>query len=348
MVLPGRQPFHTGRLADLTDPEQRARQAFEQAFKIDSLYGGPIQHMSRLAFVTGDTAAQRVWTARQFALDSTAENVPLAEWDMLQSRRDAGGITRLLSQLKSQPVLLTQSILFQNPLDSVTIAHQPELMDAFHSLAVSRGDRTEMALMHVITLLNRGRPLEAAKWADSLYSISPSNANIAGAAALYYGGILPDSSLLTDDLRDFIRFSHGDPAATQRTLAFERAKVGGGLAPELLVPLATGDRSDAGGSATRSGCRAQGGLGRFAVARPAGNVEFATIQLARLYQAQGRIDRALRAIRRRYSSNGEPNPLGWPNRCDWRGCSPPKWVTRSAPSGPTGIISRCEWTPSHP
>ncbi|HWA56673.1 MAG TPA: hypothetical protein VG692_05430, partial [Gemmatimonadales bacterium] len=41
-----------------------------------------------------------------------------------------------------------------------------------------------------------------------------------------------------------------------------------------------------------------------------GAIEFASIELARLYQAQGRIDRALRAIRRRYSSNGEPVPVG--------------------------------------
>ncbi|MEO8031681.1 MAG: protein kinase [Gemmatimonadota bacterium] len=302
--------FHAGRLADLPDPVQRARQAFEKAFKIDSLYAGPIQHMARLAFVTGDTAAQRLWSARQFALDSTAENIPLARWDFMQSSRDAAGVTHFLSQLKSQPLLVAQSILFQNTLDSVTIAHQPELMDAFLALAVSRGDRVEMASMHIFTLLNRGRPLEASTWADTLHSINPLSGNTAGIAALYYGGALPDSSLLTDDLKDFIRATHGDPAAAQRTVAFERARVAADslqgfwyrwqpvteamLAVQRHEPDA-GRKVDLADSLWR---------GRE------GNAEFAAIQLARLYQAQGRSDRALRAIRRRFYGNGEPNPPG--------------------------------------
>ena len=37
---------------------------------------------------------------------------------------------------------------------------------------------------------------------------------------------------------------------------------------------------------------------------------FASIQLARLYEKQGRTERALRAVRRRYSPNGEPEPVG--------------------------------------
>ena len=40
--------FHFGRLSDIPEPEVRARQAFEQAFQRDSLYGAPIQHMAAL------------------------------------------------------------------------------------------------------------------------------------------------------------------------------------------------------------------------------------------------------------------------------------------------------------
>jgi serine/threonine-protein kinase len=303
--------FHTGRLADLTDPEQRARQAFEKAFRIDSLYGGPIQHMSRLAFVTGDTAAQRLWTARQVALDSTAENVLLAQWDLFQASRDGAGITRLLTELKSQPLLTTQAILFQNTLDSITIAHQPELMDLFQSLAVARGDRVEMATMHAVTLLNRGRPTEAAKWLDTLHSVgTPQSGNFAGLAYLYYGSTTMDTMFLTADFRDFIGLARGDPAATQRSLAFQHARVAADTlqtfwyrwlpVTEAMLAVRRHDpdaerKVDLADSLWR---------GRQ------GNAEFASIQLARLYQAQGRIDRALRAVRRRYSSNGEPNPAG--------------------------------------
>ncbi len=40
------------------------------------------------------------------------------------------------------------------------------------------------------------------------------------------------------------------------------------------------------------------------------NSQWASIQLARLFEAQGRTDRALRAIRRRTNSLGEPTPQG--------------------------------------
>jgi serine/threonine-protein kinase len=302
--------FHAGRLADLADPEQRARQAFEKSFRLDSLYGGPIQHMSRLAFVTGDTAAQRLWTARQLALDSAAENVVLARWDLAQANRDAAGITSLLAQLKSLPLLVTQSILFQNPLDSVTIAHQPELMDQFHSLAVGKGDREEMARMHVVTLLNRGRPAEAAQWLDSVRSVNGGNAILDVLAFLYYGAPTIDTTVLNAEQKDIVRMTLGDPAAGQRALKLMRPRAAADSLQgfwfrwvpmtEAMVAVQRHD-PDANRKVDLADSLWQGRQG---------NIEFASIQLARLYQAQGRIDGALRAIRRRYSSNGEPTPLG--------------------------------------
>src|SRR3954453_8812852 len=40
---PGDFLFPFGRVSDIADPEVRARQAFEQAYQRDSLYGAPIQ-----------------------------------------------------------------------------------------------------------------------------------------------------------------------------------------------------------------------------------------------------------------------------------------------------------------
>ena len=41
-----------------------------------------------------------------------------------------------------------------------------------------------------------------------------------------------------------------------------------------------------------------------------GNASWASIQLARLYEAQGRTDRALRAVRRRWMPLGQPDSEG--------------------------------------
>ena len=57
---PTTHTFHgTIELTDIAEPERRARQAFEKAFQLDSLYAGPITHMARVALMAGDTAAQR-------------------------------------------------------------------------------------------------------------------------------------------------------------------------------------------------------------------------------------------------------------------------------------------------
>ena len=86
--------FHFGRLSDIPEPEARARQAFEQAFQRDSLFGGPIQHLAALTWVVGDTAAQRLWTRRMIALDSAGEGVPGARWNLLQATRDEAASPR--------------------------------------------------------------------------------------------------------------------------------------------------------------------------------------------------------------------------------------------------------------
>src|SRR5262249_27939807 len=73
--------YHGGAAADLPDHELRAKKAFEEAFRRDSLYGSPIQHLGSVAFVAGDSAALRRWTARALALDTTYAD--FFRWNLL-------------------------------------------------------------------------------------------------------------------------------------------------------------------------------------------------------------------------------------------------------------------------
>ena len=300
--------FHAGRLADIAEPERRARQAFEKAFQLDSLYAGPITHMARVALMAGDTAAQRLWASREFALDSTSETGPLTRWDLLRSTRDSAGAARFLATDGAKPGI-AQGILFQNPLDSFTIAHQPQLLQLFHAQAASQAERVEMAFSHAVILLNRGRPAEAAAWMDTLYSVAP-NPFYHWVVAGYFGGELRDTSRLSPELLDALHAHNGDTAATKRSLAAQRERAAQDSLQGFwfrMVPLTEAilavQRHDP--AATRlldvadSLWRGQ-----------EGNVEWAAMRIARLYQEQGRMDRGLRAIRRRYSSLGEPKPMG--------------------------------------
>jgi tetratricopeptide (TPR) repeat protein len=305
--------FHGGRLADIPDPEVRARQAFEKAFDLDSLYGGPITHLARLNFVVDDTAAQRLWARRQIALDSTAESVPLVRWDLLQASGDAAGVEAFLAVLPSQPIDVARAILFQNPRDSVTIAHQPELFDAVHRMATTRAERFDMAFSRWFLLLNRGRPAEAAQWLDTLRAIAPGSAAIQSVlGAIWYGGDAPDSASLAANpgAARLLRFSQGDRSVGPAILKDVREAA----AKDTLqgfwyrwAPLVEAWIAVEGGDP---------GAARLVDAADSlwkgweGNANFASIQLARLYEEQGRTDRALRAVRRRFSPNGEPEPPG--------------------------------------
>ncbi len=205
--------FHGGRLADpgLGQPGPSGlRKGLPTRFALQR----PDQPHGPGGVVAGDTTAQRIWAARMIALDSTAEGIALAGWDLLQSRGMPPASRASVSAFPAQPLgEVTQAILFQNPLDSITIAHQPALLDAFHTLAATPGERTEMGMMHYFTLLNRGRPAEAARWLDTLRVVSPGNASItAMRGPMYYGGVLTDTTICRADLRDFRRVAQGtDP-----------------------------------------------------------------------------------------------------------------------------------------
>jgi tetratricopeptide (TPR) repeat protein len=305
--------FHGGRLSDIPDPEVRARKAFEQAFQRDSLYGGPILHLTRLAFVMSDTAAQALWTRRQIALDSIGEGVPSAQWDLLQSKRDSQGIEAFLANLGTQSLGVPQGILFFNPLDSVTVAHQVELLDAVHQLSATKADRVDMAFTRWYVLLNRGRPAEAARWLDTLRTLNPVSAAIQSVlGATWYGAEAPDTSILAGnkDAASLQRFVDGDLSTITPLMASYREKAAQDTLQGFWFRWAP--TFDAWVAVKRGDPAAQRLLDvadSLWVGRPANNT-WASILLAQLYQSQGRIDRALRAVRRRYSPLGEPEAAG--------------------------------------
>ena len=305
--------FHGGRLADIPDPDVRARQAFEKAFELDSLYGGAIAHLARVNFILGDTAAQRRWVRREIGLDSSAQSVTEAKWDLLQASPDAGGVKTFLAGLPSQPLGVPQAILFQNAWDSLTIAHQPELMDAVHRLATTQAQRFDMAFSRWFYTLNRGRPAEAAQWLDTLRTMNAGSAAIQSVlGTIWYGAEAPDTSTLASnpDAANLLRFSQGDLSVVPsiltriRDLAAKDTLQGFWYRwTPLFEAWVAVERGDPG--AERLVDVADSLWRGFE-----GNAQFASPALAQLYQKQGRTERALRAIRRRYSPNGGPQPVG--------------------------------------
>ncbi|HKU63141.1 MAG TPA: serine/threonine-protein kinase [Gemmatimonadales bacterium] len=303
--------LHFGRVSDVADPEVRARQAFEQSFQRDSLYGAPIQHLAVLTWVSGDTAAQRLWTGRLIALDSTAEGVPGARWNLLQARRDTAGLRAFLSKLDSNPTSVAQGILFFEPLDSLTTVFQDQLFDAAYRLAATKAERIQVAADRVRALNNRGRPSQAARWIDTVATMSVRQAGFLGVIGMYwFGGGRADTTTMDSEQRDIWAAYGGDAARGARLLAFWKQKAAADSTdgfylrgvPLLEARLAT-MRGDP--AAARLTDRADSLWQGYSDA-----ASWAGLELARLYEGQGRVDRALRAVRRRYSPLGEPESGG--------------------------------------
>jgi eukaryotic-like serine/threonine-protein kinase len=303
--------FHAGRISDIADPEVRARQAFEQSFQRDSLYGAPIQHLAMLTWIAGDTAAQRLWTQRLIALDSTAEGVPGARWNLLQARRDTAGIRAFLSRLDGGPMSVPQGIVFFEPLDSLTIVYQDRLLDAAYRLAATKTDRAQVAGDRVRALVNAGRPSQAAKWIDTVATMNLRAAGFLGVTGMYwFGGGPADTMKMDAEQRDIRAAYGGDAARATRLLAFWKQQAAAdstdgfySRAAPLLEARVASMRGDP--AAPRLTDRADS----LWQGREDGHA-WAGLELARLYEGQGRVDRALRAVRRRWLPLGEPEAAG--------------------------------------
>ena len=143
----------------------------------------------------------------------------------------------------------------------------------------------------------------------------------------------------------------GDAAAGQRLLALwqgpgRQGLIGRGSAFARLpcsgAKLAVDRRGPGGGAPARSSPIPSGSAvmeGR----------SWASFELARLYEKQGRVDRALRALRRRWIPMGKPSPrAGLAQALSPGGpaCRPGQ-TTRWVRSARIGITCGCEWIPSH-
>ena len=261
--------FHFGRLADIPQPELRARQALEQSFQRDSLYGAPIAHLTAVTYVAGDTAAQRVWTRRLIALDSAGESVPAAQWNLLQTTRDTAGIAVFLGGLGSRPMQVSQGILFFNTLDSVTIAHREALLEAVHRLAASKEERFIMAGDRARYLWNMGRPGEAAKWIDTLATLNRAQAGLVSLlGSHWFGGGPADTTIMDAEQLDSWKTWRGDAAAGQRLLSLWQGRAakdsldGFSVRASALLRAKLADRSPGPGGGAPARSR------RFPLGRP--------------------------------------------------------------------------------
>jgi hypothetical protein len=168
-----------------------------------------------------------------------------------------------------------------------------------------------VAVDRVRYLWNLGRPTEAARWIDTLAALDRRQAGLMSVAGAYwFGGGSADTTILDAERLDLWRTWRGDAAAGKSLL--KRWRDGAArdsmnaffpLAVAVLEAKLAVDRQDP------AAARLVDVADSVVRGRQAAST-WSSLVLARLYERQGRVDRALRAVRRRWIPMGEPEPQG--------------------------------------
>ena len=182
-------------------------------------------------------------------------------------------------------------IMFFGTLDSVTIAHRDALLAAAYRLSATKPERAQAAGDRVNYLRNLGRPDEAAKWVDTLATLDRNAAGLTSLLGAYwFGGGPADTTIMDEpDTRNSWLTWRGDAAAGQRLLASWRGLAAKdstdgfpGRGAAILEAKLALDRRDP------AAARLTDLADSLWVGREGGSV-WASFELARLYERQGRV-----------------------------------------------------------
>jgi hypothetical protein len=214
----------------------------------------------------------------------------------------------------------TWKLLFAfNALDSVTLSHQEDWLARIWRGSGNTGDRTQAAAYHVVAAFNRGRPALADQWLDTLRYLSPAAwAFFSPVSELITGAqSTTDTAALRQVnpmLTELWRLGRGDLTAGDRYVKFARAAALRDTLDEWNSRFAALIEA---WTATRRGIPQASRLADLADSLWRGisyeewrgvDLKWPSIVLARTYEDQGRVDKALIAIRRRFLPLGVPAP----------------------------------------
>jgi tetratricopeptide (TPR) repeat protein len=191
----GDQYFHQGRYLGYTDWMARSEAWFKRAVALDSTFAGPVSHLVDLAVERGDTAAVRAFGERLLATEGGHGGgyALLVRWEMAQALNDTAlrqEVRASLDTMSSRPPPRLASVMLWRgrggtPLDS------DEFLGILAQRASTRGERTEYLAFRMATLLDTGRPGQAAAVVDSLGRLAAAPTDQAAfevLAALYWDG----------------------------------------------------------------------------------------------------------------------------------------------------------------
>jgi tetratricopeptide (TPR) repeat protein len=333
--------YHFGALVDYPDSWPQARLAFERAVALDSGFAAPLDHLIVVAASTGDTAAlRRFFTLRRGLVAKGAAPLRFSHhWLYAHGFEDQ----RLLDSLHSS----TTTDFDENEIieHGIWMALDLVTVDRFVETARGRARSDDARRRSLITgyrvALNAGRPAGAARLLDSLALLPPDPraANLLRVMGALYGqldtgGAGAAASALrrsgqsedrwaAQGFSQLWRMSVGDTAGLEETIRVVREAINPPGAPmanisaEILTRILEAIDEH------------QRGPGRAALERldsllasgpqqSLNVLRMANLEAARLFERDGKPDRALRAVRRRARHWGDYSFLSTAHREEGR------------------------------
>ena len=191
----GDQYFHQGRYLGYTDWMARSEAGFKRAVALDPTFAGPVSHLVDLAVERGDTAAVRAFGDRLLATEGGHGGgyALLVRWEMAQALNDTALRQEVWASFDTMtwrpPQHLASVMLWRGrggtPRDS------DEFLGIQAQRASTRMERTVYLAFRMATLLDTGRPGQAAAAVDSLGRLAGTPTDQAAfkvLAALYWDG----------------------------------------------------------------------------------------------------------------------------------------------------------------
>jgi len=321
--------YHFGSQVDYPDPWPMARRAFERAVALDSGFAAPLDHLIELTSTTGDTAALRRFFALRRGLVARGA-APLRFvhfWSYALAFEDQ----RLLDSLRASitPENLDGTVLQLGASRAVDLPTVEAELATLRRGARGEGAQRGGIVMAYQIALNAGQPIRAARLLDTLATNLDDSklahtlrviaglywqldtavaARAAEALARYADTVSTDSEGRRDRWAALVfsqlwRMSEGDTSGLDKTIRAAREAIGPPASVERNVDAelwaATLEAIDA--SRRGSARPALERLDSLLASGPQRNLfalRMANLEAARLFERNGDLPRALRAVRR--------------------------------------------------
>jgi serine/threonine-protein kinase len=165
--------YHEGPALGTPDARARSAAAFERALALDPSYEAPLEHLFDLAATDGDQPRARALGARYLALHGTSDRADYVRWRTAAALGDLAALRTIQEAFETMSLESLSRIAGVSQLDGVGVEDGDAAIAVYVRRAASLSERRDWwlgaQLQQMFLARNRGRLREAGKVFEALY-----------------------------------------------------------------------------------------------------------------------------------------------------------------------------------